>query len=532
MRYFVFRNFTIEPFFKGFETSFSGYEDISFIDETADVYIWFYFMPYKLNNNIIAGEISHYSEMLDMVYSNINKNKTLIVLTMANLYSLNYVTSSTVLENAIFTYNQKIYAMADYTNIKIIDIKGFFLGFSSEQLIDWKYYFISQIPINPKLVQQFVKWFSRQLDVLLLKRNKCIILDLDNTLWGGILGEDGIVDIKISEDYPGNVYHFFFFFLLELSRMGIIFAICSKNNETDVFSLLENHPDMLLKKDNFSAYRINWNNKADNIMEIAHELNIGLDSMVFIDDNPSERELIKQTLPEICVPDFPEHPYLYPFLIKQLTDDYFSTYILTYEDLVKTQQYKDNAKRERFKSQFMDMDAFLRSLEIKLTIEELNKFNKARFAQMTQKTNQFNLTTRRYTETEIQSLSDNGGMVYGLRIKDKFGDNGLTGLMIILIEKQSAYIDTFLLSCRVLGKGIEYVFVKYVLNKLKKIGIQQVYAFYIKTSKNGQVDKFYDNIGFTIKKDTSDSTDYELIIENKEFSLPDIYIVEDLCVSE
>jgi FkbH-like protein len=512
MKYFIFRNCTIEPFFKGFEASYSGYEDISFIDETADTYMWFYFMPYKLNNDITAGEIAHYSDMLDMVYSKINKDKTFIVFTMANLYSLNYVTSNAVLENAVIAYNQKIYAMSEYANVKIIDIKEFYQGFSTEQLIDWKYYFISQIPVNPKLIPQFFKWFSRQLDVLAMKRKKCVVLDLDNTLWSGILGEDGADSIKMGEDYPGNVYHFFQAYLLELNRMGIIFTVCSKNNKADVFAVWENHPDMLLKKDNFSVYRINWNNKADNIKEIAQELNIGLDSMVFIDDNPAERELIKQALPEVCVPEFPAHPYLYPVFIKQLTDNYFSAYTLTQEDLSKTQQYKENAERAQYKNQFTDMDAYLRSLEIKLTIEKLNDFNKARFAQMTQKTNQFNLTTRRYTETETQSFTDNGGLVYGLRVKDKFGDNGLTGLIIILLEKQTAYIDTLLLSCRILGKEIEYVFVKYILMKLKRIGIQQVQASYIKTAKNGQVEKFYDNIGFTRKRTLTDSTDYELIL--------------------
>ena len=151
---------------------------------------------------------------------------------------------------------------------------------------------------------------------------------------------------------------------------------------------------------------------------------------------------------------------------------------------------------------------------------------------MTQKTNQFNLTTRRYTETEIQSFADNGDLVYGVRVKDKFGDNGLTGLIIILLENQTANIDTLLLSCRILGKEIEYVFVKYILIKLKKIGIQQVRASYIKTAKNEQVKQFYEKLGFTAKKTLPDCKNYELAFQNKEFSLPDIYTVEDLCVNE
>ncbi|MCL1947572.1 MAG: HAD-IIIC family phosphatase [Chitinivibrionia bacterium] len=525
MKYFVFRNYTVEPFFKGFEANFSNYEDVSFIDKTADAYIWFYFSPYKLDSDIAAKEIEHYCELLDMVYSNIGADKDFIVFTMNVLYKINYVTSNKVLENAVAKYNEKIYSMP----AKVIDISDFYRNFSAEQLIDWKYYFLSQTPVNPKLSSQFGKWFLRQIEILEMKRKKCIALDLDNTLWHGILGED---DIKMGEDYPGAAYRFFQNYLLKLSRAGIILAVCSKNNEAEAFDVIQNHPDMILKKDTFSAYRINWNNKVDNIREIAEELNIGLDSMVFIDDNPAERELVKQALPEVCVPEFPAKPYLYPVFIKQLTDDYFSAYKLTQEDFDKNRHYKKNAERNVYKKQFTDMDSYLRGLEIKLTIEKLNEFNKARFAQMTQKTNQFNLTTKRYTEAQIRTFADNGGLVLGLRVKDKFGDGGIGGLAIITIDGQKAYMDTFLLSCRILGRGIECIFIKYVLTKLKKMGIAYVKAAYIKTQKNEQVEKFYDSVGFVAIETFADSVNYELELENKEFSLSDIYELEDLCESE
>jgi FkbH-like protein len=532
MKYFIFRNSTIEPFFKGFEACFSGYDDVSFIDKSADTYMWFYFMPYKPANNVIANEIRHYGELLDMVYSNIDADKNFIIFTIAPLYTINYVTSDILLKNAVEEYNQKIYAMTVNSNVKVIDIGDFYSAFSEEQLVDWKYYFLSQMPVNPKLASQFGVWFSRQIEILAMKRKKCIVLDLDNTLWSGILGEDGIDGIKMGEDYPGSAYRFFQTYLSELSNKGVILAVCSKNNESDVFAVWDSHPDMLLKKDIFSAYRINWNNKAENIREIARELNIGLDSMVFIDDNPSERELVKQMLPHVSVPEFPTHPYLYPVFIKQLTDTYFSAYALTSEDLAKTRQYLENAERGQYKKQFADMDTYLRSLEIKITVEKLNNFNRARFAQMTQKTNQFNLTARRYTDAEIQSFADKGGLVYGLRVSDKFGDNGLTGLIIITIDNKTACIDTLLLSCRILGREIENVFLKYILMKLKRKGLVCVNAVYIKTVKNAQVEKFYDSLGFTVKEILPDSTDYELNLDDKEFILSDIYRLEDLCGNE
>jgi FkbH-like protein len=536
MKYFVFRNYTIEPFFAGFDARFSGYGDISFVDKTADAYIWFYLAPYKADNDSIAQEIRHYCQVLDLVYSYLDKNKQFIAFTMARLYAVKYVTSNTELESAVAEYNLKLYSMSANPNVKFIDIREFYRGVSEEQLIDWKYYYLSRIPLNPKLVPRFEQWFARQLEIIELKRKKCVVLDLDNTLWSGVLGEDGADGIKMGEDYPGNVYRFFQFYLMELGHAGVILTVCSKNNESDVLAVWENHPDMILRKDSFSAYRVNWNNKADNIREIAEELNIGLDSMVFIDDSPAERELVKRNLPQVIVPEFPLRPYLYPIFIKYITDTYFSAYALTKEDLGKTRQYRENNERKHYKNQFVDMNSYISGLEIELAVETLNEYNKARFAQMTQKTNQFNLTTRRYTEADIQGFVDKGHLVYGLRVKDKFGDNGLAGLMIVTIDKQDAWIDTLLLSCRVLGREIEYVFVEYILAKLERLGLARVYAIYIKTVKNAQVENFYEALGFDVKKQSGECKEYELVLGNKGSSrldkYADKYALEDLCVNE
>jgi FkbH-like protein len=528
MRYYIFRNYTLEIFFKVLDAKFSGYEDISFIDKTVDSYIWFYCIPYKTQTDIVVNEILNYSNLLDLVISRIDDSKLIIIFTMVSLFKIVYQTSDTRIENAIFEYNRKINDLAKKkSNIKMIDINAFYYNYSNEQLIDWKYYYLSKIPINPKLAPDFSYWLLRQLEIIDLKRKKCIVLDLDNTLWSGVLGEDGIDGIRMGEDYPGNVFRFFQSYLLELERMGVILTICSKNNEADVLSVWEKHPDMLLHKEHFVAYRINWNNKAENIKDIAKELNIGLDSMVFIDDNPAELELIKQTLPEISIPDFPDHPYLFPLFIKKLTDDYFSVYKLTQDDFVKTRQYKENAEREQYKEQFLDMDGYLRSLEIELTIEKLDNFNITRLAQMTQKTNQFNLTTHRYTESDIQAFAERGALVYGLRVKDRFGDNGLTGLIIVEIDGLSANIDTFLLSCRILGKGIEDAFIAHIFKKLKDLKIEYVTASLIKTKKNEQVEYFYEKVGFKVSANFGDRKDYVLTLDDINISLQDIYKMEE-----
>jgi FkbH-like protein len=529
MKYFIFRNYTIEPFFKEIDACFSGYEDISYVNDEADCYVWFYMCPYEANNETVAEKIKNYGKSLELIHSKLNPNKQFIVFTIQPIYKINYLLSNIEIEKSIWTYNETINLLSnEKSNIKIIDISTFFSSFSQEQLIDWKYYYLSQMPLNPKLSSGFKQWFERQIEIVTFKRKKCIILDLDNTLWGGILGEDGIERIKIGETYPGNAYRFFQEYLLQLYKTGIILAICSKNNEQDVLEVLEKHSDMALRKEHFVCSRINWENKADNIKEIALELNIGLDSLVFIDDNPSERELVKQMLPEVTVPDFPQHPYHFPKLIKYLSDNYFSTYKLTHEDAVKTQQYKENAGRFRFQSQFADFEVYLKSLEIELMIEPLNDINIARFSQLTHKTNQFNLTTRRYTETDILNFVERKAWIYGLRVKDRFGDNGITGLIIIDINDKNAQIDTFLLSCRILGKKIEDVFAQYMLMKLKKSGIQSVKASYIKTMKNGQVSTFYERIGFSAENILTDKKDYTLALNDYNYVAPDIYKIIEI----
>jgi len=555
MKYFIFRNYTIEPFFRDFDAEFSGYEDISLVPD-AERYIWWYFAPYKVDNETVASEIENYGNLLEFTLNNIEATKLVLVFTMQPIFCLNYQTKENAVNKAIINYNKKIRDLSEiHKNLKIIDFAaviagltrnpltiGGGCGFGSADLtirrndvpmVDWKYYFLSQIPLNPKLAADFSQWFSRQIETVELKRKKCIVLDLDNTLWGGILGEDGAEGVKIGETYPGNCFLFFQEYLRELSQNGIILTVCSKNNEQDVIDLWHSNPYLKIRGEQLSAYRINWQNKADNIREIAAELNIGLDSMVFIDDNPTERELIKQLLPQVEVPDFPEKPYLFPDFCKMLTDKYFSIYEITKEDSEKTQQYKENAQRKQLESKFANFDDYLRSLEIVLTIETMNEMNITRFAQMTQKTNQFNLTTKRYTETDLKNLVAGGARIFGLRVKDRFGDNGLTGLCITspptpLQNERGVVIDTFLLSCRILGKGIENAFLQYVLMKLKEEGVKTVSAKYIKTLKNSQVADFYERNGFTLENSDEEVNNYLLPLQDGNIQISDIYTIKEI----
>lgn len=521
MARYVFRNNTIERFF-GKEYTFSGYDDISHVPQDVDGYVWWYQVPVKFEQSVLADEIRGYAQKMCFVLSQIEEKKTFLALTMDILYAVPFTDDDHQLQKAVAEYNNILYeAEASHKNMKVIDITEFTRRYTASELFDWKFYFISQMGMNPKLNKDFKVWWERKLDSISLKRKKCLVLDLDNTLWGGVLGEDGIEGIKIGGDYPGKAFLYWQEALLELSRNGVILTVCSKNNEQDVFDAWEKNPFMLLRKDNFVAYRINWVDKATNIKELAKELNIGLDSFVFVDDNPTERELIRQMLPMVNVPDFPAQPYeLMPFF-KQLVEDYFKVYSVTEEDKNKTEQYKQNAARVQAQASFTDFDSFLESLNLQLFIESANEFNIQRIAQMTQKTNQFNLTTHRYTDADVRGFIEKGWKIWCISVADKFGDNGISGAIMITPE---GAIDTFLLSCRILGKGIEMAFVKTICSLLAGEGLEIMTASYIPTAKNAQVKDFWEKAGFVcIKEDEDGSKSYSLIVQEADLEIKDFY---------
>ena len=521
MNYFVFRNNTIERFFPK-DYSFSGYDDISVIPTDVDGYVWFYQLPVKYDLEMLSSEIRGYAQKLSFVLAQIDSAKPFIVLTMdEGSYAVPF-TSGIGLLSAVSDYNAALVQVeTDHNNVKLLDIREFTRQYPVNDIFDWKFWFISQMGMNPRLSKPFAEWYQHKLDEIALKRKKCLVLDLDNTLWGGVLGEDGIEGIKLGGgDYPGKAFHYFQEALLELSKSGVILTVCSKNNEADVLEAWEKNPFMVLKKDNFAAWRINWTDKATNIKELADELNLGLDSFVFLDDNPSERELIKQVIPMVEVPEFPAQPYELPSFFREMVEKYFRVYSITNEDKKKTEQYRANAQRAQAQRGFVDFDAFLESLDIQINIESANEFNIPRIAQMTQKTNQFNLTTKRYTETDVRSFIQTGWKIWCISVADKFGDNGITGCIMVNDDT----IDSFLLSCRILGKGIEMVFIKRILALLKEKGFKSVSAQYIPTAKNALVKDFYDRCGFAcVKEDVDGNKEYVLELQNADLSFKEYY---------
>lgn len=506
MKYFIFRNQTIEPFFDEKGVVFSAYDDISVIAEKAEIFIWFYQVP-PGESTVVAKEVDTYIEKFKMVLSRVEQNKQIVVFTLYPLANTNIVSGNISLLLAIENFNRRVAEISkEHKNVRIVDFSEFTVHYSQEELVNWKFYFISQTLLSPKLAKDFKHWWQRKECELALKRKKCLVLDLDNTLWGGVLGEEGVEGIKIGGDYPGKAFTYWQQALMNLKNTGVMLAVCSKNNEQDVFEVWGKNPYLILRKDDFVAWRINWQDKARNIQELAAELNIGLDSMVFLDDNPTERELIKQLLPMVEVPEFPAKPYQLMDFFHRLVEDYFRVYSVTNEDLKKTEQYKANAQRAAELTKFSDFDDYLRSLDIKIDVLPLDLFNLPRVAQMTQKTNQFNLTTHRYTENDIQQMANDGALIYTISVSDRFGDNGITGEIILRPNgKDRMIIDTFLLSCRILGKEIEFAFLDTILNLIANKGVKMVEACYIRTAKNCQVADFFERAGFVL----SDATDNE-----------------------
>ena len=318
---------------------------------------------------------------------------------------------------------------------------------------------------------------------------KALVVDLDNTLWGGVLGEDGSTGIAIGQEYPGSYYRAVQRAILDLYHRGVILAICSKNNYAEAMAVLENHKGMLLRPEHFSSMRINWSDKAQNLRDIASELNIGIDAMAFLDDSPAEREWVRLELPDLKVIDLPENVSGYVEAIRDCP--WFERLSLTREDLSRTFLYQQKKLAIARKSSHSVQD-FLQSLDQEVTISPVVPEVLARVAQLTQKTNQFNLTTRRYSEQQIQRMAlTQDHSIYSVRVTDRFGDNGIVGVLITRRAGETCEIDTLVLSCRVLGRSIETAVLSFLAGESKRAGIRRLRGWFIPTKKNAPVRDLY-----------------------------------------
>ena len=369
-----------------------------------------------------------------------------------------------------------------------------------ERSINPKMSYMASMRIAEPALPYLARYSMRYIKPLKGLTRKCVVLDLDGTLWGGIVGEVGPEGVNLGLTAPGIEYVEFQRTLLGLLRRGILLAVCSKNNPEDALPVIREHPQMVLREEHFAAMRINWRNKADNIREIAQELNIGLDSLVFIDDNPNERELVKQLLPEVLTVELPKDASLYRRTIEAMTD--FELLALTKEDEMRVAQYRANSKRQAAKSTAASLDEYLRSLEVQVAIPFARRGDLPRLVQLFNKTNQFNLTTRRYQADEVEALlASTDVAVYDLHVKDRFGDHGLVGAAVVRKERMGWRIDSLLLSCRVMGLGIETAFLERICSDAAQTGIRKMIGEFIATKKNQPVKEFYAQHGFGLLKE-------------------------------
>ena len=411
--------------------------------------------------------------------------------------------------------------IADYVRVSgdiLADIAGLA---ETVGLADWhspRLWNMAKFPFSDDLIPLYADHIARIIAAIRGKSRKVLILDLDNTLWGGVIGDDGLEGIQIAQgDAAGEAHLAVQRFALELRQRGVVLAVSSKNTDEIAREPFNKHPEMLLKLDHFAVFQANWNDKATNIQAIAEELSLGLDAMVFLDDNPVERGLVRKLLPQVAVPELPEEPAYYVRTLAAA--GYFEAVTFASEDLKRAGFYQDNAKRASLQKQVGGLDAYLASLDMTITFQCFDSTGRARIVQLINKSNQYNLTTRRYTDPEIASLqSDAQVFTLQVRLADIFGDNGMISVIICRPGQARTWeIDTWLMSCRVLGRRVEHMVLSEILRNARAAGIQKLVGIYSPTDRNALVLDHYAKLGFSKQSgDESGRTVWELAVDGSE----------------
>lgn len=386
--------------------------------------------------------------------------------------------------------------------------------FGAEKWEDLRMWFHAKQHPNLEALPLVASEYARMAKAKFFSPKKVCVLDLDNTLWGGIIGEDGLGGIELgAPNARGEAFVFFQKYLKEISERGVILAVCSKNNPEDAMAPFKKHDSMVLKCDDIASFKANWNPKSVNIADIARELNLGLDSFVFVDDNPAEIKEVSSALPQVECLLLPDDPADFvPFISRK---NLFDTLTLSSDDLKRNQTYRQNAAREEAKASFENIDDFLKSLEMRCRIFNISDANIARVIQLLGKTNQFNLTTRRESEGQIKSIiSDSKSYARCFHLVDKFGDNGIVGVALATLQGDAStlQIDTFVMSCRVIGRGLEDFILNDIVSYAQSIGAEKIRGIYIPTKKNVQTCCFYRDRGFKKVSQSTSETDWEIAI--------------------
>jgi FkbH-like protein len=412
--------------------------------------------------------------------------------------------------------NAKLVAIArQRPNLLLIDLDPLIRRHGEDALISTAFWYTARIRYSARMFELLAGTIRQAVDAHAQRSKKVLILDLDDTLWGGIVGETGPLGVALSEDGKGLCYRDFQRCIKAATRIGVLLAIASKNNEADALEVFDQNKMMVLRREDFAAMYINWSPKVQNIVAIANELNLGTDSFVFIDDNPVERDAVRQALPDVTVPDFPARAEeLAGWFTQTIVPAYFGKYAISDEDAAKTEQYRANRARQQLAASF-DLDTYLDQLGIECSISVNDGDRLIRAAQMTQKTSQFNLTTRRYEVTDLaRFVRSHAHAVLMLDYKDRFGDEGAVALAIV--DLAEGRIDTFLESCRVIGRRVEDRLLERAVELCRSHGHRRILGEYIPTRKNRMVAEFYDSHGFVpLSRSDDGRITYEKSIDDR-----------------
>lgn len=399
-----------------------------------------------------------------------------------------------------------------HANVRILPYRRMISVLGEENAFSPKMWYMGRILLSGEAQKRLAALILDKVNLEYRTPKKVLVLDLDNTLWGGLAGEHDNTPIQLSEEHKGLAYKNLQRVILYMQKQGVLLAVVSKNNPEDAEEILQNHPHMVLRPEHFVARKINWNPKNENLMELSMELNLGLNSFVFWDDNPQERFLVSETLKEVAVPDFPAKAEDLAGAMTAIYHAYFEKPVLTAEDMDKTKQYADNAKRENLKNSTGSFEDYLKQLRIVIT--SLNAAeNINRLEALINKTNQFNLTTKRHTLGELQDLLQNPNKrVYAYKVEDCFGDNGIVAAIIVDVSAEVCVIEEFVMSCRVMGKNIEHGILSHVEQCLINEGFASVIGCYVPTAKNKPVAGLYEQLGYKVLQNSTLQTAVEQIV--------------------
>lgn len=468
--------------------------------EASNLIDGFQYKSNLLSNDELNQYIDRFKREIDFTFSNLTNTPLVIINSFSSLIFNHHFIKENNFDLICNELNAYLHQQAKINTV-IIDIDKIIAKLSVEKSVDFRNYYSSKALYSIGFYKTYAQFIAPVIFSVEGKTKKALILDCDNTLWNGIIGEDGIEGIQMSGSSPkGVMFEEVQYLVKQLATEGIIIGLNSKNNLTDVDEVIEKHESFSLTNDEIICKKVNWDNKVDNLKNIAKDLNIGIDSLVFVDDSNFEINLINELLPEVSTIQVPKELYAYPSIIRNSLSLFYGKN-QTREDLDRLKMYQQANKREVEKIACGSMEEYLSSLNLQLGIYVNDPKYVSRIAQLTQKTNQFNLTTKRYTERDIKSFMESENYkVFACDLKDKFGAFGLTAVAIIKIDEQIAILDTLLMSCRILGRNIELKFIDEILNHLNKSDIHTIHSSYNQTTKNDQVKDFFERVAFEVNE--------------------------------